>query len=145
MSRVVWIVIDSVGIGALPDSEKFGDKGVNTLGNIVKAHSNIKIPNMRKLGIGNIDGVDFMQPVENPVGTYGKCAEVSQGKDTTTGHWEMTGVLVETPFKTFENGFPKDIIDEFERRTGRKVVGNKPSSGTTILDEYGEHQMKLEM
>ena len=142
MSRVVWIVIDSVGIGALPDSEKFGDKGVNTLGNIVKAHSNIKIPNMRKLGIGNIDGVDFMQPVENPVGTYGKCAEVSQGKDTTTGHWEMTGVLVETPFKTFESGFPKDIIDEFERRTGRKVVGNKPSSGTTILDEYGEHQMK---
>ena len=142
MSRVVWIVIDSVGIGALPDSEKFGDKGVNTLGNIVKAHSDIKIPNMRKLGIGNIDGVDFMQPIENPIGVYGKCAEVSQGKDTTTGHWEMTGVLVETPFKTFENGFPKDIIDEFERRTGRKVVGNKPSSGTTILDEYGEHQMK---
>ena len=142
MSRVVWIVIDSVGIGALPDSEKFGDKGVNTLGNIVKAHSDINIPNMRKLGIGNIDGVDFMQPVENPMGIYAKCAEVSQGKDTTTGHWEMTGVLVETPFKTFENGFPKDIIDEFERRTGRKVVGNKPSSGTTILDEYGEHQMK---
>ena len=75
MSRVVWIVIDSVGIGALPDSEKFGDKGVNTLGNIVKAHSDIKIPNMRKLGIGNIDGVDFMQPVENPMGIYAKCAE----------------------------------------------------------------------
>ena len=142
MSRVVWIVIDSVGIGALPDSKAFGDEGVNTLGNIVKAHSDIKIPNMRNLGIGNIDGVDFFEPVENPIGIYGKCAEVSQGKDTTTGHWEMTGVLVQTPFKTFENGFPKDIIDEFEKRTGRKVVGNKPSSGTTILDEYGEHQMK---
>ena len=142
MSRVIWIVIDSVGIGALPDSKEFGDEGVNTLGNIVKAHSDIKIPNMRNLGIGNIDGVDFFEPVENPIGIYGKCAEVSQGKDTTTGHWEMTGVLVQTPFKTFENGFPKEIIDEFERRTGRKVVGNKPSSGTTILDEYGEHQMK---
>ncbi|MGL5314245.1 MAG: phosphopentomutase [Peptostreptococcaceae bacterium] len=142
MSRVVWVIIDSVGIGALPDSKAFGDEGVNTLGNIVKAHNDIKIPNMIKLGIGNIDGADFIEGIENPIGVYGKCAEVSQGKDTTTGHWEMTGVLVETPFKTFEDGFPKEIIDEFEKRTGRKVVGNKPSSGTTILDEYGEHQMK---
>lgn len=142
MSRVVWVIIDSVGIGALPDSKEFGDIGVNTLGNIVKENKDIKIPNLMKLGISNIDGVDFLEKVENPIGIYGKCSEVSQGKDTTTGHWEMTGVLVETPFKTFENGFPSEIIDEFERRTGRKVVGNKPSSGTTILDEYGEHQMK---
>lgn len=142
MSRVVWIIIDSVGIGALPDSKAFGDEGVNTLGNIVKAHNDIKIPNMINLGIGNIDGADFIEGIESPIGVYGKCAEVSQGKDTTTGHWEMTGVLVETPFKTFEGGFPKEIIDEFEKKTGRKVVGNKPSSGTTILDEYGEHQMK---
>ena len=142
MSRVVWIVIDSVGIGALPDSEKFGDVGVNTLGNIVRQHEDIKIPNLRKLGIGNINGVDFLKPVENPIGCYGKCGELSQGKDTTTGHWEMSGVLVETPFKTFENGFPKDIIDEFEKQTGRKVVANKPASGTAILDEYGEHQME---
>ncbi|RDY24826.1 phosphopentomutase [Romboutsia maritimum] len=142
MARVVWIVIDSVGIGALPDSEKFGDVGVNTLGNIVRQHSDIKIPNLRKLGIGNIQGVDFLEPKENTIGCYGKCGELSQGKDTTTGHWEMTGVLVETPFKTFENGFPKDVIDEFERQTGRKVVANKPASGTAILDEYGEHQMK---
>ena len=142
MSRVVWMIIDSVGIGALPDSEKFGDTDVNTLGNIVKVHNDIKIPNMIKLGIGNIDGVGFIDNIENPIGAYGKCAEVSQGKDTTTGHWEMTGVLVETPFKTFENGFAKEIIDEFEQKTGRKVVGNKPASGTAILDEYGEHQMK---
>ncbi|MEG1310879.1 MAG: phosphopentomutase [Romboutsia sp.] len=142
MSRVVWIIIDSVGIGALPDSKDFGDIGVNTLGNIVNLHKDIKIPNLRKLGIGNIDGVDFLESLENTIGIYGKCSEVSQGKDTTTGHWEMTGVLVETPFKTFENGFPKEIIDEFEKRIGRKVVGNKPSSGTVILDEYGEHQMK---
>ncbi len=142
MNRVIWMVIDSVGIGQLPDSKKFGDEGVNTLGNIVKSFTDIKIPNLKKLGIGNINEVDFMESEKSPIAAFGKCSEVSQGKDTTTGHWEMTGVLVETPFKTFENGFPKDIIDEFEKRTGRKVVGNKPSSGTTILDEYGEHQME---
>ena len=142
MNRVVWIVIDSVGIGALPDSEKFGDSGVNTIGNIVNQCKDIKIPNLRKLGIANIDGTNFMEKDECPIGAFGKCDELSQGKDTTTGHWEMTGVLVETPFKTFENGFPKEIIDEFELRTGRKVVGNKPASGTAILDEFGEHQIK---
>ena len=142
MNRIIWMVIDSVGIGALPDSEKFGDSGVNTLGNIVKEYKDIKIPNLRKLGIGNIEGADFIESEEKTIGAYGKCAELSQGKDTTTGHWEMTGVLVETPFKTFENGFPKEIIDEFEARTGRKVVGNKPASGTAILDEYGEHQIE---
>jgi len=142
MSRVVWIVIDSVGIGALPDSEKFGDTGVNTIGNIVKEYKDIQIPNLRKLGIANIDGTNFMEKNDCPIGAFGKCGELSQGKDTTTGHWEMTGVLVETPFKTFENGFPKEIIDEFELRTGRKVVGNKPASGTAILDEFGEHQIK---
>ncbi len=140
--RVIWLIIDSVGIGALPDSKDFGDIGVNTLGNIVKSYKDIKIPNLLKLGIGNIDGVDFLEKENLPIGSYGRCSEISKGKDTTTGHWEMTGVLVETPFKTFENGFPKDIIDEFERRTKRKVVGNKPASGTAILDEYGEHQMK---
>jgi len=142
MSRVIWVIIDSVGIGALPDSKKFGDEGVNTLGNIIKSHNDIKIPNLIKLGVGNIDEIDFIESIKNPTGAFGKCLEVSQGKDTTTGHWEMTGVLVETPFKTFENGFSKEIIDEFEKKTGRKVVGNKPSSGTTILDEYGEHQME---
>lgn len=142
MKRVIWIVIDSVGIGALPDSEKFGDTNVNTLGNIVKTYPDIKIPNLINLGIGNIEGADFIQGTKAPIGAFGKCGELSQGKDTTTGHWEMTGVLVETPFKTFENGFPKEIIDEFEFKTGRKVVANKPASGTAILDEYGEHQMK---
>ncbi|MGL4912523.1 MAG: phosphopentomutase [Romboutsia sp.] len=142
MKRVIWVIIDSVGIGGLPDCDKFGDVNVNTLGNIVKAHSNIKIPNLRNLGIGNIEGADFIDSIESPIGAFGKCGEVSQGKDTTTGHWEMTGVLVETPFNTFEQGFPKEIIDEFEAKTGRKVVGNKPASGTAILDEYGEHQIK---
>ena len=142
MKRIIWIVIDSVGIGQLPDSEKFGDHGVNTLGNIVREHSDIKIPNLIDLGIGNIDEVDFIKDIPSPTAAFGKCSEVSQGKDTTTGHWEMTGVLVNTPFKTFENGFPEDVIKEFEQKTGRKVVANKPASGTAILDEYGEHQMK---
>lgn len=142
MNRIIWIVIDSVGVGALPDAKVFGDEGVNTLGHIVKEFNDIKIPNMVKLGLGNIDGIDYIKNVDSPIGSFGRCNEVSQGKDTTTGHWEMTGLLVDTPFKTFENGFPKEIIDEFERRTGRKVVANKPASGTAILDEFGEHQMK---
>lgn len=140
--RVIWMIIDSVGIGEMPDSKDFGDIGVNTLGNIVKSYKDIKIPNLINLGIANIDKIDFLDNIENPIGCFGRCLEVSNGKDTTTGHWEMTGVLVKKPFKTFENGFPKDIIEEFERRTNRKVVGNKPASGTEILDEYGEHQMK---
>ena len=141
MSRVIWMVIDSVGIGALPDSQKFGDVNVDTLGNIVRACKGIKIPNMIKLGLANIEGVDSLENIESPIGCYGRCSEVSKGKDTTTGHWEMTGVLVETPFKTFENGFHKDIIEEFERRSNRKVIGNKPASGTAILDELGEQHM----
>ncbi|CEQ31374.1 phosphopentomutase [[Clostridium] sordellii] len=142
MSRVIWMVIDSVGIGALPDSEKFGDVNVNTLGNIVKAYKDIQLPNMIKLGLSNIDGIDSLDSIDNPIGSFGRASEVSKGKDTTTGHWEMTGVLVETPFKTYENGFPKEIINEFERKTNRKVIGNKPASGTAILDELGEQQMK---
>jgi phosphopentomutase len=142
MSRVIWMIIDSVGIGALPDSEKFGDVNVDTLGNIVKTYKDIKIPNMINLGLGNIEGVKSLDGINEPMGAFGRASEVSKGKDTTTGHWEMTGVLVETPFKTYENGFPKEIIDEFERKTNRKVIGNKPASGTAILDELGEQQMK---
>ena len=99
MSRVIWMIIDSVGIGALPDSEKFGDVNVNTLGNIVKNYKDIKLPNMLKLGLGNIDGIDSLEGVKSPIGAFGRASEVSKGKDTTTGHWEMTGVLVETPLK----------------------------------------------
>lgn len=142
MSRVIWIIIDSVGIGELPDADKFGDVGANTIGNIVKSQGDINMPNIVDMGIGNIDGVDFLEKVDKPAAAFGKCAEISQGKDTTTGHWEMAGIVVDKPFKTFPNGFPKDIIDEFEKQTGRKVVGNKPESGTVILDELGEHQIK---
>lgn len=141
MKRVIWIVIDSVGIGELPDADRFGDKGANTIENIIKSQGQINMPNLIKLGIGNIDGTKLINKVENPIGAFGKCTEISQGKDTTTGHWEMAGIVVDKPFKTFPDGFPKDIIDEFEQKIGRKVVGNKPESGTVILDEYGEHQM----
>jgi len=142
MSRVIWIIIDSVGIGELPDADKFGDVGANTIGNIVKSQGDINMPNIVDMGIGNIDGVDFLEKADKPAAAFSNCAEISQGKDTTTGHWEMAGIVVDEPFKTFPNGFPKDIIDEFEKQTGRKVVGNKPESGTVILDELGEHQIK---
>lgn len=140
--RVVLIVMDSVGIGQLPDAKKFGDDGVNTLGNIIKAYDDIQIPNLTKLGVGNIDGFEQVKEIDSPIGAFGKCAEVSQGKDTTTGHWEMVGLRVDEPFKTFPDGFPKDVIEEFESKTGRKVIGNKPASGTAILDELAEQHMK---
>ena len=110
MNRVIWMVIDSVGVGALKDSQEFGDVGVNTLGNIVKNHKDIKIPNMIKLGLGNIDGIDYLPKTENPIGSFGKCDELSCGKDTTTGHWEMTGVVVEKPFKTFPDGLDRKSV-----------------------------------
>ncbi|MEJ8553670.1 phosphopentomutase [Tepidibacter sp. Z1-5] len=140
--RVVLMVMDSVGIGQLPDAQKFGDEGVNTLGNIIKVYDDIAIPNLTKLGIGNIDGFEQVKEIDSPIGAFGKCAEVSQGKDTTTGHWEMVGLRVDEPFKTFPDGFPKEVIAEFESKTGRKVIGNKPASGTAILDELGEQHMK---
>ncbi len=140
--RVILMVMDSVGIGALPDSERFGDKGVNTLGNIIKKSKGIHIPNLIKLGIGNIDGFNELEEIENPIGSFGKSGEISQGKDTTTGHWEMVGLHIDKPFKTFPKGFPKEVIDEFESKTGRKVIGNKPASGTAILDELGEEHIK---
>ncbi len=141
--RVFLIVIDSVGIGALPDAKDYGDEGTNTLGNIARAENGITLPNMKKLGIGNLTEIKGVDPVENPEGYCARMAEISVGKDTMTGHWELMGLKVETPFQTFtDTGFPESLIKELERRTGRKVVGNKASSGTVILDEYGEHQLK---
>lgn len=142
INRVVLFVLDSVGIGALPDSEKFGDKGVNTLGNIAKAAKDFKIPNLKAMGIGNIEGVDAIESVANPIGAFGRSAEASNGKDTTTGHWEIAGLYLEQPFQTYPDGFPEHIISAFEKETGRKVLCNKPASGTVVLDELGEEHMK---
>jgi len=141
IDRIIWIIIDSVGIGELPDAKKFGDVGSNTLENIALA-TNLEIPNLTKLGLGNIDGVKALKRVENPIGIYGKLAEISNGKDTTIGHWEMAGIHSPNPFPTYPNGFPEDIINEFIEKTGREVLGNKPASGTEIIKELGEEHVK---
>ncbi len=142
IKRVILFVLDSVGIGALPDSEKFGDIGVNTLGHIAKSTDNFKIPNLMKMGIGNIDGVDYIQADENPIGAFGRSLEASNGKDTTTGHWEIAGLYIEQPFKTYPDGFPDYIIDAFESKIGKKILCNKPASGTVVLEELGEEHMR---
>jgi len=141
MSRkAIVIVLDSVGIGALADAAAYGDAGADTLGHIMAACSPA-IPNLMEMGLGNIDEISF-SGVAAPKGCYGKMKEVSAGKDTTTGHWEIAGVQLSRPFPTFPNGFPQDFIEAFERATGRGTLGNKPASGTAILDELGEEHMK---
>jgi len=142
INRVIWIVLDSVGMGEMPDAEKFGDVGANTIGNVSKSVGGLKLPNMVKLGLGNIENIRGIEKSESPIGCYARFKEASNGKDTTTGHWEMGGVVSETAFPTYPNGFPNDLIEKFESLTGRKVIGNKPASGTAILDELGEDQMK---
>lgn len=142
IKRVIFIVLDSVGIGALPDAEKYGDKGANTLGHVAAFNNGLNLPNMESLGLGNIDGIENINKVDSPIGVYGKLYEASNGKDTVTGHWEMVGVESKIAFPTYPNGFPKDVIEEFEKKTGRKVIGNKPASGTEILVELGEEQLK---
>ncbi len=142
IDRVIMIVLDSVGIGELPDAGEYGDKGSNTLGNIVKVCNGIKLPNLSRLGMGKIDGVDYLSVPENVTGSYGRMAEVSKGKDTITGHWEIAGLQLEYPFPTYPDGFPTEVLDEFEKLTGRGVLGNCAASGTEIIKEYGEEHMK---
>lgn len=140
--KITVIVLDSVGIGELPDAIKFGDKGAHTLGHILETVPGTKLPNLQKLGLGNIADLPHMEPAAAPAAYYGKMAEISSGKDTMTGHWELMGLKIETPFQTYPNGFPRDLIARFEQETGRKVIGNKPASGTEILVELGEEHMK---
>lgn len=141
--RCILIVLDSVGIGEMPDANEYGDKGSNTLGNIYKKCNGINIPKLRELGIGNINGGEILGKVDNPIGSFGKAAEKSKGKDTVTGHWEMSGVILETPLNTYPNGFSDEIINEFKEKTGVKgILGNKVASGTAIIEELGEKHMK---
>ncbi|PXY02672.1 phosphopentomutase [Marinifilum breve] len=142
IERATIVVLDSAGVGYLPDAEEFGDVGSNTIGNIAKHCGGIELPNMQKLGLGNIIDIEGVKPENNANGAYGKAAEASKGKDTTTGHWEIAGVKLEKAFPTYTNGFSEETIKLFEERTGRKVMANKPASGTAILDEYGDEQMK---
>ena len=140
--RVFTIVIDSLGIGAMPDGEKFGDVGVNTLGHISEAVENFRIPTLQKLGMANLTPLRQVPAVENPLGYQAALRERSNGKDTMTGHCEIMGIETKKPFKTFtEHGFPKELIEELEKRTGHKVIGNKSASGTEIIDELGEEEI----
>lgn len=142
IKRVNLLVLDSVGIGELPDASDFGDIGVNTLGNIIKACNGINLPNLAKLGLGNIEGVEGIEAHSAPLGAYGRAAEKSNGKDTTTGHWEIAGLYIERPFQTYPQGFPKHIMDIFEEKIGRKTLGNIPASGTEIIETLGAEHMK---
>jgi phosphopentomutase len=140
--RVFIIVLDSVGIGELPDAADYQDEGANTLAQIAKVVGGLKLPNLERLGLGNIANIEGVSAVEKPLAFYGKMAELSVGKDTMTGHWELMGLLIKKAFHTYPQGFPADLIEAIEQRTGRHIVGNKPASGTEILDELGEHQMQ---
>jgi phosphopentomutase len=139
--RVVWVVLDSVGIGAMPDAGRFGDIGSDTLGNIAKKCC-LHLPNLSRLGLGNIKPLPGIPVSKNPAGAFGRCTLASPGKDTTTGHWEMAGIILERPFPVYPNGFPPELIAEFESRIGRKTLGNKPASGTEIIKELGAQHMK---
>ena len=138
--KAILIVLDSVGIGELPDAADYGDQGADTLGHIVNT-CHPHLPNLMGMGLGCIDGISFGGAVSSPTANYGKLKEVSAGKDTTTGHWEIAGVQLPRPFPTFPNGFPQDFINRFEAAVGRGTLGNKPASGTAILDELGEAHM----
>lgn len=163
MKRIILIVMDSVGIGELPDAINYKDTGSNTLGNIAKAVKGFRLPNLEKLGLWNIDGMESLKSDEggngkeenneygkekeggfysNPIGNYGKMAEKSKGKDTTTGHWEIAGLILENPFPTYPHGFPKEILDKFERGINKKVIGNIAASGTEIIKKLGDEHVQ---
>lgn len=141
-NRIHLLVLDSVGIGEAPDAEAFGDTGSDTLGHIAEAIGGLNMPHMEKLGLGNIKAVQGISPVASPAAHFGRLQEASVGKDTMTGHWEIMGLNIDTPFKVYPDGFPAELISQLEEKTGRKVIGNKPASGTEILDELGEEHME---
>lgn len=141
--RIFTIVLDSLGIGEMKDSSQYGDVGVNTLGNISEQTNDLRIPNLQKLGIANLCELKHVSPVGEPIGKYAKLNEKSLGKDTMTGHWEMMGIYTDRPFQTFtDTGFPQELIQELEKRTGRKIIGNKSASGTEILEELAEEEIQ---
>ena len=140
--RIFTIVIDSLGAGAMPDAAEYGDAGTDTLGHISESVASFVIPNLQKLGMANLHSLKQVEAVEKPLAHYGKLREASTGKDTMTGHWEMMGLHITKPFKTFtDTGFPPELIAELEKRTGHKVIGNKAASGTAILDELAEEEI----
>ncbi len=139
--RVIWIVLDSLGIGAMPDAAAYGDSGSDTLGNLVRARR-VNVPNLCAMGLGNLKKCDELPPAQQPTAAYGRCALASPGKDTTTGHWEMAGILLDRPFPLFPQGFSRDVLEPWERRIGRSSLGNKAASGTEIIKELGAEHMR---
>lgn len=142
MRRIVLIVLDSVGVGELPDAADFGDEKSNTISNISKVVGGLNIPNLKRMGIGNITDILGAERISSPIASYGKCNERSIGKDTVTGHWEMAGVIIETPLQTYPNGFSKEIMSEFEQKIGTNTIGNVVASGTEIIKELGDTHVK---
>ncbi|OPY63465.1 MAG: Phosphopentomutase [Pelotomaculum sp. PtaU1.Bin065] len=142
VKRVLLLIMDSVGVGELPDAGEYGDAGSNTLGNTAKAVGGLNLPNLGYLGLGNIINVEGTPPVQTPAASYGRMAERSAGKDTTTGHWEMAGIILERPFPVYPNGFPPELIEMYEKKIGRPVLGNIAASGTEIIKELGEKHLE---
>ena len=142
MKRAIMIVMDSVGIGELPDAQVYGDEGSNTLGNIALQAENFKLPNLERLGLGNIAPIRGVEAQDEAAGCFGKMAEKSSGKDTTTGHWEISGLVLEKPFPTYPKGFPDEILKAFEEAIGTKTIGNEVASGTEIIKKLGEEHIK---
>ncbi|MCP4756845.1 MAG: phosphopentomutase [Proteobacteria bacterium] len=142
IKRAIVVVLDGAGVGYLPDAADFDDEGANTLGNVAKYCGGLHLPNMERLGLGHLTEIEGVEPSSNALGAFGKSIEASKGKDTTVGHWEIGGVILGKAFPTYFHGFPKTVVDSLEKRTGRKVLGNKPASGTEIIDELGQEQMK---
>jgi phosphopentomutase len=139
--RVILIVLDSVGCGELPDARDYADEGSDTLGNIARRVP-LKVPNLRRLGLTRVSAVNRITGEPEPAGAFGRMAESSPGKDSVTGHWELTGLVLERPFPVFPMGFPRELMDEFERRIGRGTLANKAASGTAILDELGAEHLR---
>lgn len=143
INRVIWIILDSVGMGALPDADRFGDEGTNTIAHVSAKHGGLRVPNMVRLGLGNIDGMLGIEKVSHPIGAYGRMKEMSNGKDTTIGHWEMAGIYSPVKFPTYPYGFPETIIDEFIKQVNLPgVLGNKAASGTQIIQELGKEHIR---
>ncbi len=139
--RAIVIVLDSVGIGELPDAKEYGDEGSHTLRHIAEAVGGLKLENLEKMGLGKIDSLPGLQDIDAPVASYGKMAEMSKGKDTTTGHWELAGIITEKPFPTYPNGFPADVLSQFENAVGRRAMGNVVASGTEIIKMLGDEHV----
>ena len=141
MKRIFMIVLDSFGVGEAPDAQAFGDKGTNTLRS-ARNSGMLNVPTLISMGLGNIDGVDAIEKAASPTAKYGKCRELSLGKDTTTGHWEIAGIVSKSPMPTYPNGFPKELLDEFTKKTGYGVLCNLPYSGTDVIRDYGDEHIK---